>query len=77
VAAHHLTPVGDVGDNVMSIEEAVEFLRPTGHPVTAGQLQYGLRASRRKRIGRAYVYPTADILEWHRDHVAAPAATRG
>lgn len=72
MAATHLTPSGDT----MTIEEGVEFLRDTGHPVTRSQLSHWLadRGTQRERHGRTDYYPVADILEAHRDHVDRRAA---
>ena len=55
----------------MSIEEGVEFLRPTGYPVTDKQLGHWLsaRGAKRERVDRKDYYLVADVLEVHCAHV--------
>lgn len=55
----------------MSIQEGVDLLADTGHPVTYRQLADDLAAAgvRSERHGRTAYYSASDMLEVHRDRV--------
>ena len=62
---------------MMSIKEAVAFLRDTPYPANEKQLDGWLRRSGAAcaRRGRENYYRLADILELHRDHADRQIAT--
>ncbi|MEU3261021.1 hypothetical protein ABZ694_25065 [Streptomyces albidoflavus] len=69
MAAHLLAPVVDL----VTIKEAIALLAETGHGISESTLKRALRSRnvRGERIGRVVLHSYTDVLEAHRDLIAA------